>query len=93
MHLLKFTTDQLTFNYFSLSWNPSVGTNCTGLYVNWYYCVDGPMDQSNLPNATTQYLPGWTPIGLPEMNSTFAPYPVATGVISTCDSYYEADQV
>lgn len=81
-------------NSHGLSWNPSLGgTNRTGLYVNWYYCVDAPMDQSNLPNATTQYLPGWTPIGIPAMNSTFDPFPLATGGVSTCQSYYEADQV
>jgi hypothetical protein len=39
----------------SLSWNPSVGANCTSLFVNYYYCVVVPTAYTSLPNATTQY--------------------------------------
>ncbi|KAH0531134.1 hypothetical protein TsFJ059_000005, partial [Trichoderma semiorbis] len=36
-------------------WNPAVGTNCTSLYVNYYYCVSVPVPYTSLPNATSQY--------------------------------------
>ncbi|PYH98159.1 hypothetical protein BO71DRAFT_282154, partial [Aspergillus ellipticus CBS 707.79] len=74
-----------------LEWNPAVGTNCTALYVGWYYCIDAPM-AVNTSTATTQIIDGWTPAALPTMNSTFAPAPTVTGLISSCQAYYEANE-
>ncbi|KAK0713526.1 hypothetical protein B0T26DRAFT_753622 [Lasiosphaeria miniovina] len=37
------------------AWNPAVGEDCGGLYVNYYYCVLAPLDLAAIPPATTQY--------------------------------------
>ncbi|KAJ5660691.1 carbohydrate-binding module family 50 protein [Penicillium longicatenatum] len=75
-----------------LSWNPAVGENCTSLYVAYYYCIDGPLAMDNSTATTQIILGGWTAAALPTMNSTFAPSPTASGLISSCQGYYEASE-
>ncbi|KAK3933515.1 hypothetical protein QBC46DRAFT_326379 [Diplogelasinospora grovesii] len=75
-----------------LKWNPEVGSDCSGLYVNYFYCIDAPIDVGSLPNATTQYFPALTTIASStiSLNSTFAPSPTAPGAASGCQSWYLA---
>ncbi|KAM7214512.1 hypothetical protein V8F06_010073 [Rhypophila decipiens] len=47
-------SDQMDQEQFH-EWNPAVGKDCDGLYVNHHYCVLAPIDIGTLPNATTQY--------------------------------------
>ncbi|KAJ5933735.1 carbohydrate-binding module family 50 protein [Penicillium verhagenii] len=75
-----------------LDWNPAVGTNCTSLYIAYYYCIDAPLTMDNSTATTQLLIAGWTAAALPTMNSTFAPSPTASGLISSCQSYYEADE-
>jgi hypothetical protein len=70
-----------------------VKSDCRGLYVNYFYCVDVPLDQSILPNATSQILPAWTHVAPQPLNSTFLPEPTAVGAPSDCQSWYLAEQV
>ncbi|KAL1867742.1 hypothetical protein VTK73DRAFT_4027 [Phialemonium thermophilum] len=75
-----------------LAWNPAVGSDCSGLYVNYYYCVDVPY-AGTLPNATTQVLPSWTPPSLPSLDpSVSLPSPTASGFPRDCQSWYQAVQ-
>lgn len=79
----------------SMQWNPSLSaTNCSSLYVNYYYCVDTPIDAAAQPNATSQWLPEWTPTSLPVQNtSDQVPEPTAPGAVSSCQSWYQAEEV
>ncbi|EED18781.1 LysM domain protein, putative [Talaromyces stipitatus ATCC 10500] len=68
-------------------WNPSIGTNCTGLVEGTYYCIStGPAGQ---PLTTT-----WTG-PYPSVTATTTtssgvstPSPIQTGMVSNCDSFY-----
>ncbi|KAK0630525.1 hypothetical protein B0T17DRAFT_636671 [Bombardia bombarda] len=77
-----------------LQMNPSlVASNCTSLYVNYYYCVDTPFDSSTQPDATSQWLPGWTAAPLPVQNtSDIIPQPTAPGALAGCQSWYLVKQ-
>lgn len=81
----------------SLSWNPSLGTGCGGLYQGWYVCV-GTQPQTTLSlawstaataNASvpspTPYTPA-TYTTVPDFTAT----PTQTGIPSSCANFYQA---
>ncbi|KFY85229.1 hypothetical protein V498_07747, partial [Pseudogymnoascus sp. VKM F-4517 (FW-2822)] len=64
-----------------IAWNPSVGTDCSGITVGGEYCVERNW---GVPVPTTT-----TGGGVPEPTST-VPSPVQEGIVDTCTSYYKA---
>ena len=87
--------DPVTDSKLSLKWNPAVGSDCSGLYVNYFYCIDAPLDVASLPNATTQYFPAVSSLSrvTVTLNSTFVPEPTAPGAAADCQSWYIAQAV
>ncbi|KAL7929521.1 hypothetical protein V8C35DRAFT_331597 [Trichoderma chlorosporum] len=93
---------QMSMDQF-LEWNPSVGANCTNLFVNYYYCIMVPTAYTDLPNATTQFTfstpltfpatPTWNVTQYSELQTTFSgaatPCPILIPAPwnSTCDSF------
>lgn len=65
-----------TFQDF-LKWNPAVGSDCTGLWANTYYCVGIPGTPTSPPATTTT--PG---------NSK--PSPTQDGLAKDCTTFYKA---
>ncbi|KAK3944406.1 peptidoglycan-binding lysin subgroup [Diplogelasinospora grovesii] len=66
-----FTTSQF------VSWNPAVGSDCTGLWVDYYVCVGVPSTPTTRPPATSTTA---APTG---------PTPTQTGIISNCNNWYK----
>jgi LysM repeat protein len=60
-------------------WNPSVGSDCSGLYAGYYYCVAVP----GTPTTRTSVSPTVT-------SSPTGPSPTQSGIISSCTKYYKA---
>lgn len=83
-HLFRDQLDESKFR----QWNPAVGIDCGGLFVNHYYCVLAPRDLDAVANATTQYTfevsvetgfptPAWNLSEIAALQQTFSG--VATG--------------
>jgi hypothetical protein len=78
-----------------LQWNPAVGSNCSNLFVNYYYCVSVPTAYTDLPSATTQYTytlgpdptPTWDLSSLSALQTTFS------GAATPCAILFPAPQV
>jgi hypothetical protein len=78
-----------------LQWNPAVGSNCSNLFVNYYYCVSVPTAYTDLPSATTQYTytlgpdptPTWDLSSLSALQTTFS------GAVTPCAILFPAPQV
>lgn len=82
----------------SLSWNPTLNSDCSGLFAGWWVCIGTP------PTSTEQF--AWTTTGataviptftgnytfttFPEVDSSFTASPTQTGIVSGCLSYYQA---
>lgn len=62
-----------------ISWNPAVGSSCTGLVVSDYYCVSTP----GIPPTSVPYTSTTMPAA-----PTGPPTPVQPGIISTCNQYW-----
>jgi LysM repeat protein len=59
-----------------LSWNPSAGADCTGLWANTYACVSIIGHTPATPSPSTPW------------NGITTPSPVRDGMSSSCDSFY-----
>ncbi|KAJ2970858.1 hypothetical protein NUW58_g9574 [Xylaria curta] len=57
-------------------WNPAVGSDCSGIWAETYYCVGIP--------GTPTLPPTTTPTGTPK------PSPTQEGLIDTCTTFYKA---
>ncbi|KAH8695446.1 hypothetical protein BGW36DRAFT_429323 [Talaromyces proteolyticus] len=57
------------------SWNPAVGSSCSGLWAGYYYCVAIPGTPTSRPTTTT------APSG---------PSPTQSGIVSDCTKFYKA---
>ncbi|KAI1403142.1 hypothetical protein F4819DRAFT_484928 [Hypoxylon fuscum] len=78
--------------------NPTLNSDCSGLYAGWWFCVGIPTTSAaefgwtttdapaNVPTFTGNY----TFTTLPEVNSTFKAEPTQTGIVGGCLSYYQA---
>lgn len=60
------------------SWNPAVGSDCSGLWTGYYVCVGVPGTPTTTKKPTTTTAP---PSG---------PTPTQAGIISSCNAYYQA---
>ncbi|KAK1624127.1 hypothetical protein BDP81DRAFT_398658 [Colletotrichum phormii] len=69
-----------------LSWNPSVGANCGGMWAAAYVCVrtlDFVSPTTATPTTTTSPTTTKTP-----GNGIETPQPTQPGMISNCDKFY-----
>ncbi|KAI0847482.1 LysM domain-containing protein [Daldinia vernicosa] len=60
------------------NWNMAVGSDCSQLFLGFYYCV-GTTSSGNATTTTTAT----------RSTTTGPPQPEQTGIISTCTSYYK----
>jgi hypothetical protein len=81
----------------SFAWNPSVGTDCSGLYVYYWLCVGiQPQTSLSLPyqtgNATVELPPyfTWTPTLAPTDPPVFKPTVTAGPLPDNCNAYVQA---
>ncbi|KAJ6003520.1 hypothetical protein N7451_006067 [Penicillium sp. IBT 35674x] len=58
------------------AWNPAVGSSCANLWVDDYVCVDTVASKSTASVATSS------------SDQVSTPYPIQTGMTSTCDEFY-----
>lgn len=83
----------------SLSYNPTVGSDCGGLYFGWYVCVGIQAQTSvSIPWSTSV-----TNVSAPEPTdyagyvatvvANYTASPQMTGVPTTCQNYYQAETV
>lgn len=59
-----------------ISWNPAVGSTCSGIWPEYYYCVGIPSTATTKATATA--------------TATSGPSPTSTGIIKTCTTYQKA---
>ncbi|GAB0145996.1 hypothetical protein EsHS_00006410 [Epichloe bromicola] len=80
-----------------LSMNPEVHSDCSGLFVDWWYCV-GTKPESSLTltwNPTTSKIDvpnptSFTPSVTPTMTEPVTPTPFDSGMVKGCDGFYQA---
>ncbi len=85
----------------SLEWNPTLDHDCSGLYVDWYFCI-GIQAQTSasfeyltttppliVPNKTEDY----TPTTFPTVDPNFDPTPTQAGLATDCQDFYKAQDV
>jgi len=84
---------------YSVSWNPSVGVNCTALFVDYYVCIDMvATTSSGYVTATTTNVSyiypysTWVPTAPSVLPTAPKPSPVQSGFPSSCYYAYEAMQ-
>ncbi|KAF2818195.1 hypothetical protein CC86DRAFT_337458 [Ophiobolus disseminans] len=63
-----------------ITWNPAVGSDCTSLWAQTYYCVGIPGTPTSAP--VTSVTP--TPSG----NGIATPLPTMPGMVANCDAFY-----
>jgi len=65
------------------AWNPKVGTNCGGLWLDVYVCVSiighTPTTTTAPPSTTVQPTP---------TNGIATPTPIQTGMVNNCDAFH-----
>ncbi|EFQ99447.1 LysM domain-containing protein [Nannizzia gypsea CBS 118893] len=64
------------------SWNPAVGSDCTGLWAGYYYCIGIPGTPTQ-PTSTSTSRP-------PTTTTPSGPSPTQPGIISTCNRFHQA---
>lgn len=77
--------------------NPEVHSDCSGLFVNWWYCV-GTKPESSLTltwNPTTSKIDvpnptSFTPSVTPTTTEPVTPTPFDSGMVKGCDGFYQA---
>jgi LysM repeat protein len=62
-----------------IEWNPAVGSDCSGLWAETYYCVGVPGTPTVRPSSSA-----------PVTTAPSGPPPTQDGIISTCKSYHKA---
>ncbi|KAJ8117941.1 hypothetical protein OPT61_g989 [Boeremia exigua] len=65
------------------AWNPNVGTDCGGLWLDVYVCVSIVGH-----NPTTTTAPPSTTVKPTPTNGIATPTPVQTGMVSNCDAFH-----
>ncbi|KAF2466140.1 uncharacterized protein BDR25DRAFT_377868 [Lindgomyces ingoldianus] len=74
-----------TYGTFTLSdflaWNPAVGSDCGGLWIDYYYCVGVPGTPTAKPTSKP---PSTTP------TKSAGPSPTQSGIVANCQKYYKA---
>ncbi|EGE01204.1 LysM domain-containing protein [Trichophyton equinum CBS 127.97] len=67
-----------------IKWNPAVGEDCSGLWLNYYYCIGIPGTPT-----TKKSVPKPTPTGC---NSPGLPSPTQPGAICQCSKWHQVRQ-
>jgi LysM repeat protein len=67
-----------TFAQFK-TWNPAVGDDCSGLWLNTYYCVGIPGTPTTIRTSTTSTTKG---------NGVPTPTPTQPGMVNNCKTFY-----
>lgn len=77
-----------------LEWNPALGDDCSGLYINWWLCV-GVQPQTSVINTEvyTSTYTSWTETPLPSVDYSFTPTPTQSGIVEGCQAFYHAKTV
>ncbi|KAL8746230.1 MAG: hypothetical protein Q9190_001717 [Brigantiaea leucoxantha] len=63
------------------TWNPAVGTDCSKLFLGYYYCIAIPGTPTTRSTTSTTRTTSTTSSG---------PTPTQSGIISSCTTYYKA---
>jgi LysM repeat protein len=77
------TNYDITLDEFYL-WNPDVGSSCSGLWANEWYCVAGPTGSATT-TTTTSTIPTTT-----TSTAIVTPTPHQPNMVSGCQTFYEA---
>lgn len=86
----------------SLEWNPTIKSDCSGLYVGWWVCI-GIQPQTvtetfeytitppplSVPPSPTKY----TPTTFPPINSSFTYTPTLPDLSTDCEGFHQATAV
>lgn len=86
---------------FSLSWNPAVDSDCSGLYDGWWVCIAIQPQSVTVTfdytsTATSVKVPdstAWTPTTFPTMDPSFTAEPTQAGLVSDCKAFQQAQDV
>ncbi|KAL9599870.1 MAG: hypothetical protein Q9219_003564 [cf. Caloplaca sp. 3 TL-2023] len=70
-----FTTSQF------ISWNPAVQSDCSRLFLGYYYCIAVPGTPTTRSTSSTTKT---------TLTSSSGPTPTQSGIISSCTKYYKA---
>lgn len=68
-----------------ITWNPSVGSTCTGMWANAYVCVS---IIGHNPGTPTSSAPGATATVIDGTKYPLPPAPTGTGTTPRCTSWY-----
>ncbi|KAL8913520.1 MAG: hypothetical protein Q9171_001708 [Xanthocarpia ochracea] len=63
-----------------ISWNPAVGSQCSTLFLDYYYCIAVPGTPTTRSTTSTTKATSTTSSG---------PSPTQSGIISSCTKYYK----
>lgn len=81
------------------AWNPTLGDDCSGLYVGWWVC-NGIQPQTSVTltwstsagNATVPDPTPYTPPTSTSVDWSFTPTPSLAGMPEDCQAYYQAEE-
>ncbi|KAK2841523.1 hypothetical protein FQN49_006172, partial [Arthroderma sp. PD_2] len=82
-----------------LEWNPTVKSDCSGLFVGWWVCIGiQPQTVTDTLEYTTTPPPisvppptKYTPTTYPPINSTFTASPTLPDTAQKCQSFHQAE--
>lgn len=85
----------------SLSWNPALDSDCSGLYDGWWVCIAIQPQSVTVTfdytvTATSVEVPdptAWTPTTFPAVDTSFAATPTQAGLVSDCKAFHQAKDV
>ena len=66
-----------------ISWNPAVKSDCSQLYLGYYYCIAVPGTPTTRTSTSTTKTTSKTPTPTPK-----GPQPQQPGIVSNCNKYY-----
>lgn len=81
-----------------LSWNPTLGDDCSGLYIGWWICIGIPPTSTEVfawystdaPADVPTFAGNYTPTTFPAVDAAFTASPTQAGIAAGCLSYYQA---
>ncbi|KAL9589672.1 MAG: hypothetical protein Q9203_001545 [Teloschistes exilis] len=65
------------------TWNPAVKSDCSQLYLDYYYCIAIPGTPTTRSTTSTRKTTSKTPTPTPK-----GPQPQQPGIVSNCNKYY-----
>jgi hypothetical protein len=85
----------------SLSWNPALDSDCSGLYDGWWVCIAIQPQSVTVTfdytvTATSAEIPdptAWTPTTFPATDASFTATPTQAGIASDCKAFRQAKDV